>query len=80
MRLGVAFDAPLTRLRERNAYRRALLSYYQAHREFIAFEDNARENIREIIRKIDLCQMSFELQRASVLVSMSQYDQRRLQL
>ena len=80
MRLGVAFDAPITRLKERNAYRRALLSYYQAHRDFVAFEDNARENIREIIRKIDLCQMSFELQRASVLVSMSQYDQRRLQL
>ena len=80
MRLGVAFDAPITRLKERNSYRRALLSYYQAHREFVAFEDNARENIREIIRKIDLCQMSFELQRASVLVSMSQYDQRRLQL
>ena len=80
MRLGVAFDAPITRLKERNSYRRALLNYYQAHREFIAFEDNARENIREIIRKIDLCQMSFELQRASVLVSMSQYDQRRLQL
>ncbi|MBR5162233.1 MAG: TolC family protein, partial [Thermoguttaceae bacterium] len=80
MHLGVAFDAPITRLKERNSYRRALLSYYQAHREFVAFEDNARENIREIIRKIDLCQMSFELQRASVLVSMSQYDQRRLQL
>lgn len=80
MRLGVAFDAPITRLKERNSYRRTLLSYYQAHREFVAFEDNARENIREIIRKIDLCQMSFELQRASVLVSMSQYDQRRLQL
>lgn len=80
MRLGVSFDAPLTRLRERNAYRRALISYYQAHRDFVAFEDNARENIREILRRIDLCQMSFELQRASVLVSMSQYDQRRLQL
>lgn len=80
MSLGVEFDAPLTRLRERNSYRRALISYYQAHRNFMAYEDNVRENIREILRKIDLCQMTFELQRASVLVSMSQYDQRRLQL
>ena len=80
MSLGLQFDAPLTRLSERNAYRRALISYYQAHRNFMAFEDNLRLNIREIIREINLCQMSFELQRASVFVSMSQYDQRRLQL
>lgn len=80
MSLGLQLDAPLTRLSERNAYRRALINYYQMHRNFMAYEDNLRLNIREIIREINLCQMSFELQRASVFVSMSQYDQRRLQL
>ena len=33
LRVGLEFDAPLTRLAERNAYRTALINYQQARRQ-----------------------------------------------
>ena len=40
LRVGLQFDAPITRFAERNTYREALIEYQQRRREYYAFEDN----------------------------------------
>ena len=39
LRVGLEFDAPLTRLAERNIYRQSLIEYQQARRDYYQFRD-----------------------------------------
>ncbi len=80
LRFGLEFDAPLTRLAERNAYRRALIAYQQARRSYYAFEDGVKRNLRELLRQIRVSQLDFELQRQAVLVAIRRVDQTQLGL
>lgn len=74
LRVGFRFDAPLTRLVERNQYRAALISYQRARRDYYAFEDQVSQSLRETLRNIRLSQNTFELRRSSVLVAIAQSD------
>lgn len=74
LRVGLRFDAPLTRLVERNQYRAALISYQRARRDYYAFEDQISQSLRETLRNIRLSQNTFELRRSSVLVAIAQSD------
>jgi hypothetical protein len=67
LRAGVEFDAPLTRLSERNTYRQALLEYQQARRNYYQFEDTVAQQLRGELRTITTNQINFELQRLAVL-------------
>ncbi len=78
--VGVQFDAPLTRLVERNAYRTALINYQQARRDYMAFEDNINQILRGEIRDIRFNQIDFEMRRAAVFVAIMQLDLTRLNL
>jgi outer membrane protein TolC len=80
VRVGVQFDAPLTRRQERNAYRQALIAYQRARREYYVFEDRVRQVLRENLRAIELAQLQFELQRAGVLTAIGRVEQQRLEL
>jgi hypothetical protein len=64
---GVQFDAPLTRLIERNNYREALINYQQARRNYYRFEDQIAQSLRGQLRRVVLNQINFELQRAAVI-------------
>jgi hypothetical protein len=64
---GVRFDAPLTRLIERNNYREALINYQQARRGYYQFEDSIAQGIRGQLRRVVLNQVNFELQRLAVI-------------
>ncbi len=75
LRVGLAFDAPLTRLAERNAYRRALIAYQQTRRQFYAFEDLIASQLRNTIRTIRLNELNFEVQRAAVFVAITRVDE-----
>lgn len=66
LRLGLAWDAPITRLQERNRYRQALIEYQQAKRSYYQFEDGVWLNLRTTLRSIRQNQLSFELQRYAV--------------
>ncbi|MCS7238042.1 MAG: hypothetical protein NZ899_07215 [Thermoguttaceae bacterium] len=79
-RVGVQFDAPLTRRTERNQYRQALIQYQRARREYYLFEDRVRQILRENLRAIELAQVQFELQRAGVLTAIGRVEQQRLEL
>jgi hypothetical protein len=74
LRAGVQFDAPITRLGERNTYRQALLEYQQARRSYYAFEDGIAQTLRARVRQIYYNQLFFELQRLAVLEAARQID------
>ncbi len=67
LRVGAQFDAPITRLSERNTYRQSLIEFQQARRNFYAFEDNVARSLRGQLRSIFTFQLNFELQRLAVI-------------
>ncbi|MCC6510096.1 MAG: hypothetical protein IT423_13400, partial [Pirellulaceae bacterium] len=66
LRAGLAWDAPITRLQERNRYRQSLIEYQQAKRSYYQYEDTVWTNMRSALRTIRLNQYNFELQRYAV--------------
>ncbi len=66
LRVGLQWDAPITRLQERNRYRQSLIEYQQAKRSYYVFEDTVWTNLRTALRTIRLNQYNFELQRYAV--------------
>ena len=66
IRVGLQFDAPITRLQERNNYRAALISYQQTKRTYYQFEDQISAQIREIIRLLEVVKLSYEISRIQV--------------
>lgn len=66
LRAGLSWDAPITRLQERNRYRQSLIEYQQAKRSYYQFEDTVWTNLRTALRTIRLNQYNFELQRYAV--------------
>ena len=69
--VGVEWDAPLTRLMERNAYRTAQINYQRSRRNYYNFVDGVNRTLRDSLRNIDNVQFDFEVQRRSVLVAIS---------
>ncbi|RLT03783.1 MAG: hypothetical protein DWI21_15225 [Planctomycetota bacterium] len=80
LRMGLEFDSPITRLAERNKYRETLIEYQHARRDYMLFEDQISQSLRNTLRIIDLGQINFEIRRAAVLVAASQVAQARLRL
>lgn len=80
LRVGLEFDAPLTRLAERNAYRQSLVEYQQARRTYYRFRDGVHQQIRNSLRQLNVDQSNFELRRAAVRVAITQVDLTRLRL
>ena len=78
--VGVAFDAPISRLAERNIYRQALIEYRQAQRRYYTFIDRITAGLRDTIRNLDMNQLNFELRRAAIEVAISQVELARLRL
>jgi hypothetical protein len=74
LRVGVQFDAPITRLQERNIYRQALIEYQQARRRYYEFEDGVATTMRGTIRTALTSQLNFEFQRQAVLIAAQQID------
>jgi hypothetical protein len=80
LRVGMEFDAPLTRLAERNVYRQSLIEYQQARRNYYRFRDNVQRAVRRTLRQLRLDELNFELRRAAVHTAITQVDLARLRL
>jgi hypothetical protein len=80
LRVGLQFDAPLTRLAERNVYRQSLIEYQQARRSYYQFRDGVQRQVRATLRQLRLDDLNFELRRAAVHVAITQVDLARLRL
>jgi hypothetical protein len=52
--VGLQFDAPLTRLGERNVYRQSLIEFQQARRQYYQFRDRIQRNVRATLRQLQL--------------------------
>ncbi|WP_146518407.1 hypothetical protein [Stieleria varia] len=74
LRVGLQWDAPITRLQERNTYRQSLIEFEQARRSYYAFEDGIWRLVRGQIRQLQSNQLTFELQRESVRIAAMQIE------
>lgn len=77
LRAGVRFDAPLTRLVERNNMRQQLINYQQARRQLIQFEDGVNRSLRQQLRTLEQLRLNLEIQRRAVLIAVDRVDQAR---
>jgi hypothetical protein len=77
---GLQFDAPFTRLVERNNFRQAILDYQQVRRQQIQYEDRIKLAIRQSLRQLALDKTNLETQRRAVIIAIRRVDQTRLTL
>lgn len=80
LRMGLRFDAPITRLAERNVYRQSLIEYQQARRNYYEFRDSVYLALRNTLRQLRLDEINLELRRAAVQLAISQVDLTQLRL
>ena len=74
MRVGLRWDAPLTRLQERNTYRQSQIEFEQARRNYYQFEDGIWQLVRGELRQVITNQINFELGRQSVRIAAEQLE------
>ncbi len=72
LRIGMEFDAPFTRLLERNTYRQVLIDYQQARRSYYQYVDRVSQGLRNTLRSLDLNELNFETRRLAVLSAIEQ--------
>ncbi len=72
LRVGLQWDAPLTRLQERNTYRQSLIEFDQARRSYYRFEDGLWQLLRGQLRQVMTNQINFEFGRQSVQIAAEQ--------
>lgn len=74
---GLRFDAPITRLAERNNYRQALIQYQQQRRALIQFEDATNLGLRQDLRVLKQLEVNLEIQRRAVAIAIRRVDNAR---
>lgn len=72
--LGVQFDAPFTRLVERNAYRESLINYQRSRRSLIQSHDALHQDLRVLLRQIEQLRANLEIQRNAVLIAIRRVE------
>jgi len=80
LRLGLEFDAPFTRLLERNAYRETLIRYQRSRRGFIQSQDSLHLGLRALIRQIEQLRNNLAIQRSAVAIAIRRVDSTRANL
>lgn len=78
--VGVEFDGPLNRLDERNAYRASQIAYQQVARQYTADRDQVANDVRSILRRLELSRLSFLIARQQVVTAARQVDQAQIDL
>ena len=74
LRIGLQWDAPLTRILERNDYRATLIRFEQDKRTFYGFEDSVWQLLRSEIRQLQANRLTFELGRELIRNSAAQIE------
>jgi hypothetical protein len=77
---SVQFDAPFTRLLERNNYRQSLIDYQRDRRQLIQFEDSIHQTLRSLLRLEEQHRTNLEIQRRAVAISIRRVDLTREEL
>jgi outer membrane protein TolC len=71
---GLQFDAPFTRLLERNNYRQSLIDYQRDRRQFIQQIDGVHLTMRQTLRQLEELRTNLEIQRRAVAISIRRVD------
>lgn len=71
---GLAFDTPADKLAERNAYSAALIAYQRARRDYMASEDQVKQDIRVSWRQLKVSEQQLEIDRQTVRIAGTQFD------
>ena len=74
LRMGVRFNAPFTRLLERNNYRQSIIDYERDRREFIQYLDGVHRSLRTLLRDLEQLRVNLEIQRRAVAISIRRVD------
>jgi hypothetical protein len=69
LKAGIEWDAPITRLRERNTYRQSLIEYEQAKRGYYNYENGQYLALKTALRNIQMQKINFEVQRKQLQVA-----------
>ena len=72
--VALQWDAPITRLVERNNYRRILINYEQKKRAYYQYEDGIWQVLRAEIRQLMRDRLAFEYGRKSVGIAADQIE------
>ncbi|MEZ6134691.1 MAG: TolC family protein [Pirellulaceae bacterium] len=78
--VGVQFDGPLNRLNERNTYRAQQIAYQQATRGYMAAKDGTANELRSILRRLELSRLNFQIARQQVVAATRQVDEAQINL
>lgn len=78
--VGVEFDGPLNRLNERNLYRQTQIFYQQESRSLIASRDQVANEVRAILRQLELSRLNFQIARQQLVAATRQVDQAQIDL
>ncbi len=71
------FSAPLTRRLQRNNFRAQLMSYQQARRGLIQFQDSIYQVMRNYLRSLKQLELLLEIQRRAMVIAVRRADQTR---
>ena len=77
LRAGLSFDAPFTRLLERNNFRQAIIDYQRDRRQLIQFEDSVDQTLRGLLRQLEQLRVNLEIQRRAVAIAIRRVDKTR---
>lgn len=77
MQVGLRFDAPFTRLLERNNFRQVLIDYQRDRRQLIQYEDGVHQTLRGLLRRLDQLAVNLEIQRRAVAIAIRRVDETR---
>ena len=75
--VGVQFSAPLTRRLQRNNFRAQLISYQQARRGLIQYQDSIYQVMRNYLRSLKQLELLLEIQRRAMVIAVRRADQTR---
>ncbi len=75
MGAGLSFDLPIDRIPQRNAYRRAIVSYEQAVRRMELKKENIIQEIRERFRRLKQASQEYEIQLQGVKLAKRRVDE-----
>jgi len=72
--IGVEFDAPFTRLVERNNYRQQLIEYQRSRRDLIQTYDGVYFGLRSRLRNLEQLRVNLEIQRRATVIAIRRVD------
>ena len=78
--VSIAFDAPLNRVAERNAYRESLIVLERARRAAIQGADQIRADVRDGLRRLVAARQSYEIQTNAVVLADRRVESAQLNL